>query len=93
MNILITSSGRKINLLKYFRRALNNEGGGKILSADSDPATESRYFSDHFLQSPASDNNDFIDWLEQVVKAYAINLIIPSRDGELEVFITAEKPA
>lgn len=83
MNILITSIGNKLNLVKYFRRALFNEGSGRIFGADSDPLVSTRSFLDTFLRSPSVTSPEFPEWLLNQVRQHQIDLIIPSRDEDL----------
>lgn len=83
MNILITSVSNKVNLVKYFRRALFNEGAGKIFGSDTDPLVQTRLFLDQFLRSPLSSSADYASWLLDHVARHEIKLIIPSRDEDL----------
>ncbi len=85
MNILITSTGKKANLIKYFRRALFNEGGGKIYGMDTDPLIPVRFLLDTFLLAPAMAEAHFESWLCTQIVAHQIDLIIPSRDEDLRV--------
>lgn len=91
MNILITSVANKINLIKYFRRALFNEGGGSIFGVDSQVLVKSRLFLDGFEVSPSSDSADYLSWIKAFVKTHKIALIIPSRDGELLALSTIKQ--
>ena len=83
MNILITSIGNKVNLVKYFRRALFNEGTGMLFGSDIDPLVPTRSFLDRLLCSPPSDSPLFPEWLVEQVKSHQVRLIIPSRDEDL----------
>jgi carbamoyl-phosphate synthase large subunit len=87
VNILITSIGQKVNLIKYFRRALFNEGGGKILGFDTNPLVNSRSFIDLFLHSPSVNEQSFRDWLIAKVEQHKIQLIVPSRDEDLRALV------
>lgn len=83
MNILITSIGNKVNLIKYFRRALFNEGGGYLFACDTNPLINARRFVDTFESCPPSKDARFEPWLTAFVQQYQISLIIPSRDDDL----------
>lgn len=83
MNILITSIGNKVNLAKYFRKALFNEAGGRIYGADCSSQNVGHHFVDEFLLSPSSETVEFKHWLMTVIKNYQIDLVVPSRDGDL----------
>lgn len=92
MNILITSASRKVSLVKAFRNAIALEGGGKVFAADSNPLSATFYFSDKFFLLPPDSSQDFIDKLLKVCKKNKVDLLIPTRDEELEFFsINREK--
>lgn len=92
MNILITSIGNKTNLIKYFRRALFNECGGKIYGADSSVLNNARHFVDDFFRSPSTSAAEhYRTWLYDLIEAQNINLIIPSRDGELALMASIKQ--
>jgi len=85
MNVLITSVGNKTNLIKYFRRALFNECGGRIIGADCSPLNNAWHFVDEFFTCPEIDDQRFEPWLFKLINEQEIDLIIPSRDGDLRV--------
>jgi carbamoyl-phosphate synthase large subunit len=85
-NILISSVGAKVNVVKYCRRALANLGGGKVIACDVDTQALAKEFSDEFVVCPLTSSSAYEDWLIQAVKDKHIELIIPTRDGELEFY-------
>ncbi|PID42430.1 MAG: hypothetical protein CSB48_10200 [Proteobacteria bacterium] len=86
MNILITSLGNKTNLIKYFRRALFNEGGGRIIGVDCSARNTGKHFVDEFILSPHISANGYRAWLYNTIEQQGVDLIIPSRDGDLLLF-------
>jgi len=90
MNVLITSCSRDVTLVKAFRSALINNGGGKVFCADIDPLAPALYFADEYRIIPRSDNEEFIPYLLNLCKEENIKLIISSRDGELPVLADAK---
>lgn len=86
MNILITSASRKVGLVETFKKALHDNGGGKVFAGDINPQAPSLYFADDYLILPRSDKDSFIDELIDICKKYDINLLIPTRDEELSLF-------
>lgn len=82
MNVLLTSSSAKVQLLEAFKDALRPRGG-KIVAADCDPTCCSRYFADVFELMPRDDDPDYETKLLEVCRRHSINLLIPTRDGEL----------
>jgi carbamoyl-phosphate synthase large subunit len=92
MNVLITSVGNKTNLIKYFRRALFNAGGGQIIGADTSVLNNARHFLDEFICSPSSSAaDDYRFWLFELIESHKIDLIVPSRDGELAVLASMKQ--
>lgn len=85
-NVLISSVGAKVNVVKYFRRALANTGGGKVIACDVDPQALAKEFADEFVLCPSTEDSEFGDWVKQLVKDKQVELIIPTRDAELELY-------
>lgn len=86
MNVLITSASRKVGLVKTFKKALKENGGGKVFAGDINPQSPSLYFADDYIILPRSDKDSFIRELIDICKNHEINLIIPTRDEELALF-------
>lgn len=86
MNILITSASRKVGLIRTFKNALRDEGGGKIVAVDASPLSPSFYFSDFSYTVPRDSSIAFLPSLLRICKKHNIKLIIPTRDEELLFF-------
>ena len=86
MNVLITSASRKVGLVKTFKKALQENGGGKVFAGDINPQSPSLYIAYEGLILPRSDKDSFIDELMEICKKYDIALLIPTRDEELSLF-------
>ena len=86
MNVLITSASRKVGLVKTFKKALQDNGGGKVFAGDINPQSPSLYFADEYLILPRSDKDSFIEELVDICKENEIALLIPTRDEELSLF-------
>jgi carbamoyl-phosphate synthase large subunit len=82
MNVLLTSSSAKIQLIEAFKDALRPRGG-QLVAADSDATCCSRYFADAFELLPRDDDLDYEARLLEVCKKHKVDLLIPTRDGEL----------
>jgi carbamoyl-phosphate synthase large subunit len=91
MNVLITSCGHKTNLVKYFKKALIVEGGGQVYGADISNMHSSRHYVDRFLLSPDVNSTEFPSWIIDTITQHQINVIVPSRDGDLPVFAKLKK--
>ncbi|MDR3063887.1 MAG: ATP-grasp domain-containing protein [Methanobrevibacter sp.] len=86
MKILITSSSRKVSLIKYFKQILKDYDGGKVFAGDINPLSPSLYFADEHIILPRSDSPEFIQFILDFCKENEIKLIIPTRDEELSLF-------
>lgn len=86
MNILITSAARKVSLVKAFKKALEKEGGGKVIAADINPSSPAFYFSDESYLALRDSDPLFMDVLLDFCKKKKIKMIVPTRDEELRLF-------
>jgi len=82
MNVLLTSSSAKIQLIEAFKAVLRPRGG-QLVAADNDPTCCSVHFADAFELLPRDNAPDYEDRLIQICRDHQINLLIPTRDGEL----------
>jgi len=86
MNILFTSSGRRVELLELFRRALEKLGiDGQIVAADVKKTAPTLFFVDHREQVPTVDDPDYVPMLMDICRRQGIRLLVPLIDSELEV--------
>jgi carbamoyl-phosphate synthase large subunit len=83
LNILVTSLSRKVPLLLALRDAA---GGATVWGADSDPECVGRYFADRFWEMPPLTKPGVDAALLELCEREQIGLVIPTRDGELELF-------
>jgi Carbamoylphosphate synthase large subunit (split gene in MJ) len=87
INVLITSVSRKVWLVKAFKDALKDSGlSGRVISTDINPMSCGLYVSDAHYLVPQSNDKDFIPRIQDICKKEKIGIIIPTRDGELELF-------
>lgn len=85
MNILITSASNKVWLIQAFKKALMKNGGGNVFAVDIDPKKIALSFADQHWLVPKSDNKYFIPELIRLCQQENIQLIVPTRDGELKI--------
>ena len=83
MNILLTSVGRRVSLVKFFKEALNKRG--YVYSADRDPTAPGLYVADRSFLVPKVSEENYIAFLLEKCKKEDIKLIIPLIDPELPV--------
>lgn len=86
-NILITSAGRRVSLVRYFKIELNAIfPNAKVFTTDANPDYSSAcIISDGYFKVAKVTDSNYIDELLQLVLANAIKLIIPTIDTELLV--------
>lgn len=84
-NILITSIGRRVSLIKAFQIELNTlMPNCLIYVADAKPKLSAACkIAEHYFKVPRLDNPSYIDKLIQKCKSNNIGLIIPTIDTEL----------
>ncbi len=82
MNILITSISAKVQLVQAFKDAVRPLGG-LIVGTDMDEKCCASHFVDAFVTLPPDGSDAFASKLLETCRRYHIDLIIPTRDGEL----------
>lgn len=85
MNILITSAGRRVSLVRTFQKELKKiDSKGKVYATDSDPLLSAAcQVADAYFKAPRLDARNYIDILIDFCKTHEIGLIIPTIDTEL----------
>ena len=83
-NILITSVGRRVELIEAFVEAANSLSNSEVFGTDMNPEMSSagRFVSSCFIV-PRANANGYIDKLLEICEDYKIGLIIPTLDTEL----------
>ena len=83
-NVLILSVGRRVELVKRFKRAAADlKINSKIIGVDICMLAPALYFCDEKVVIPKIDDVDYIPSLLDVCKKYDVKLIIPTIDTEL----------
>ncbi|MBA6153581.1 ATP-grasp domain-containing protein [Gelidibacter maritimus] len=85
MNILITSAGRRVSLVRSFQKELKLLfTNGKVYATDSSPILSAAcHVADGFFQAPRLDDPNYINVLLALCKDKDIRLVIPTIDTEL----------
>ncbi|MFC2949765.1 ATP-grasp domain-containing protein [Virgibacillus sediminis] len=83
MNILICSTGSRVKFVQYLKKALENEGGGKVIAADWDKYSPSLYTADEAEVIPRTDEEGYIDEVLEVCRKHDIKGIVPVLDEEV----------
>lgn len=86
-NILITSAGRRVSLVRFFQTELHKcFPEAKVYTADANPEYSAACrVSDGFFKVPRVTNPNYINLLLELVLSHHIKLIIPTIDTELLV--------
>jgi len=88
-NILISSAGRRVSLLKAFKEISEKKFNGihQIFAADSNPALSSAcMIADKYFKLPRVDDENYVKLLLNLCLKEDISLIIPTIDIELKIF-------
>lgn len=86
INILFTSSGRRVSLIKSFKKTFIDQNiDGKIITADLQSSAPTKYFSDNHYIVPKVSEPEYISKLMDICIEESINLIIPLIDTELSL--------
>lgn len=85
-NVLLSSSGRRVELLECIRqdlRHLRTDIG--VIAVDSSPLTAAGHLADTLELVPRVDDPSYLDRLLDVVQQHQVDLIIPTIDTELAI--------
>lgn len=87
INILISSVGRRVELVNAFREAKKELNiNGKIIGVDMDDLAPALSFTDIAYKVPRIRSDEFIPSIIKICKKEKISLIIPTLDTELLVY-------
>ena len=90
MNVLLTSGGRRVALLREFRRALRSlDPAGRVVVADLTAVSSAYHDADAAERVPRVTDPAYVDTLLRLCERHAIGLIIPLIDPELPVLAAA----
>lgn len=86
-NILITSAGRRVSLVKNFQTTLKNfNPDGKVYTTDMNPFMSSAcQVSDGYLKVPRVTDKEYLEILKEYCLKNSISMIIPTIDTELHI--------
>lgn len=85
INILIASGGKRVDLIKEFKKHLKNKG--RVIITDTSVLNAGKFFADKFYLSPRVDHQSYIKFLVSVVKKEKINLIFTAIDPEIPLLL------
>lgn len=86
-NILISSAGRRVGLVRIFRRVLDELGlRGEVMAADMSRLSSAFHSADRAFIVPACASPDFIPSVLEICRAWGIRLVVPTIDDELPAY-------
>jgi carbamoyl-phosphate synthase large subunit len=87
--VLLSSSGRRVELLELLRSALIDLGvAGRVIAADAVTTSPAAHLADGALLVPRCDDAVYRDALLAAVEQQGIGLIVPTIDTELPVLVS-----
>lgn len=85
-NILFTSVGRRVSLVRAFKKALDDLGLiGQIVTTDLKKSSPASFIADFRYQLPPVNDPSYISRLLDVCQKHHIKLLIPLIDSELSI--------
>lgn len=85
MNILLTCTGRRHYLAKFFHQAL--AGKGKVVGTDMSLTAPALAMCDVVRQVPPVSDENYLNLLLEIIKEQQINLLFSLNDLELELLV------
>lgn len=87
MNILITSAGKRVSLVKIFKKeALSFNSEAKVMTTDANPELSAAcQVADASFKVPRINDSSYLESLIDICKKNAIDIIIPTIDTELAI--------
>jgi carbamoyl-phosphate synthase large subunit len=92
-NILITSAGRRVSLVKNFQDTLKEfNPNGKVYTTDMNPDLSSAcHISDGYLKVPRVTDKEYINILKRYCISKNISMVIPTIDTELHILSSVKE--
>ncbi|MEX0666258.1 MAG: ATP-grasp domain-containing protein [Acidimicrobiia bacterium] len=85
-NVLLSSAGRRVALLRAFRASLRElSSDGMVIAADASPLSAAFHAADRAVVVPRCISEEFVPALLEVCRLHDVRLIVPTIDTELAV--------
>ncbi len=92
VNVLFTSVGRRVELIRAFRGAYSELGlKGSILATDIDPLAPALSEVDRYYLVPRVDDPEYVPTLAQICRTEAVQLIFPLIDPDIPVLAEGQE--
>jgi len=83
LNVLITAASRRVPLVRAFRRALDQLGGGTVIVTDVNPLSPAVYAADRAFRVSMASDRGYVDGIFAIAAAADVGLVVPTIDDEL----------
>jgi carbamoyl-phosphate synthase large subunit len=87
--VLISSAGRRVELLRAFRHTLDTLGGGRVLATDLSWYSGAFHDADEAFPVPRITSPDFVPRMLAICEQQHVDLVVPTLDPELPVYAAA----
>lgn len=88
VTVLISSAGRRVELLRGFRRALDSLGlDGRVIASDASWYSSAFHDADEAFLVPRLDSGDYIPALLALCEKQQVDLVIPTIDTEMAAWV------
>ncbi|HET8619157.1 MAG TPA: ATP-grasp domain-containing protein [Acidimicrobiales bacterium] len=89
VTVLVSSAGRRVELLRGFRRALEAVGAapGRVLATDSSWYSSAFHDADEAFLVPRLGDPEFVPRLLELCVKHRVDLIVPTIDTEMPVWV------
>ncbi|MET0146652.1 MAG: ATP-grasp domain-containing protein [Ilumatobacteraceae bacterium] len=88
--VLISSAGRRVELLDAFRSALRDlDVDGRVVAADASWWSAARHRADDAFDVPRCDDPSYVDRFVELCERERVDLVVPTIDPELPVLAAA----
>lgn len=85
-NVLLSSAGRRVELLRCLQADLRELGSsGKVVATDASSLTSAGMLADAFELVPRVDDPRYLDAFFELVERHRVGLVVPTIDTELQV--------
>jgi carbamoyl-phosphate synthase large subunit len=83
LNVLITAASRRVPLVRAFRRALDQLGGGTVIVTDVNPLSPAVYTADRAFRVSMASVPGYVEEILAICAAAGVGLVVPTIDDEL----------
>jgi carbamoyl-phosphate synthase large subunit len=87
--VLISSAGRRVELLRSFRHALGHFGGGRVLATDCSWYAGAFHDADEGYLVPRCSDDSFVPRMLELCEQQQVDLLVPTIDPELPLYARA----